>query len=394
MIYTQDDYKLAEEYTKISIGMDNLFRRTNIDSENEFKKEGLLPVILTEIKGTEIENWEQAIKMLNKILKAYSSFSPSDRKIYIMSQIDSTIHLAKWLNNTDYTYLEKIEQFLAINSSPLSKENFDKNYLKLKELLKVKYNISGEINLKEYVEIWKEEFHVSDIEKVGNDYLIKAKNKMLNLGFTEVENINVTMQSVNNVPYNAYCDFYNNKIYLNSDLSYTTHSLKHLAVHEAFPGHSAHLKIRESKVKSGEIPLDASLVFTNTASSVMFEGLAENGLFLLDWIEDIDDEIYYQLQIIKSKVALNAAYKFHVEKHNKEFIIDYLIKYGLENLSWANSRFKFISHKFRGPFIYSYWKGQELVRSKLDELHQDEYTYFYRHILENMHSSKSLILYK
>ena len=84
------------------------------------------------------------------------------------------------------------------------------------------------------------------------------------------------------VPYLAYCDFPRRQGLLNVGFPYTAFSLKHLAVHEAFPGHLVHLKLRERRVAEGLMPLDAAQVVTSSASSALFEGIADNGLQFLD----------------------------------------------------------------------------------------------------------------
>jgi cytochrome d ubiquinol oxidase subunit I len=45
------------------------------------------------------------------------------------------------------------------------------------------------------------------------------------------------------------------------------------------------------------MPPDAALVVTNSASSAVFEGIGENGIYFLDWIEEDADLLALQLAI-------------------------------------------------------------------------------------------------
>jgi hypothetical protein len=89
---------------------------------------------------------------------------------------------------------------------------------------------------------------------------------------------------VSAVPFSAYCDYPARKVLMNLDFPYTRFALKHLATHEVFPGHLVHLALRERYVAEGRMPLDAAQVVTSSASSALFEGIADNGMFFLDWI--------------------------------------------------------------------------------------------------------------
>jgi len=54
---------------------------------------------------------------------------------------------------------------------------------------------------------------------------------------------------------------------LNIDPTLTRPALKHLAVHECYPGHYVQFKLREAWYASGEAPADGLLSVVNTASS-------------------------------------------------------------------------------------------------------------------------------
>ena len=79
---------------------------------------------------------------------------------------------------------------------------------------------------------------------------------------------------VSGVAYNARCDYLNRTIDLNVDPVLTRPALKHLAVHEGYPGHYVQFKLRETWAREGRAPADVLLSVVNTASSSVFEGIA------------------------------------------------------------------------------------------------------------------------
>lgn len=380
--YSKEDFTLAEEYVAVAIGMDQLFRRSSDDGEESFRKEGLLPIQLTDVEGKNFDNWKEVIDHLEKLEREYSFMHRSFRKTYMLQQINSVKKIAQWQNGKAMGFPEKVHQFLKVNENPISEEEMEADRHQLDALLTEKG--IQENSLSERVQEWESLFLVKNIKEVGDHYLQKAKNQLLEFGFHELEHVSVEFEVVHDVPFNAYCDYLGKKIYINGDLSYTSFQLQHLAVHESFPGHTTHMTIREKLLKEERIPLDAGLVFTNTASSPIFEGIGDNGIRLLGWDKTLDERIFLLLQQIRSKTALNAAYYYHVQNMEKDKVIDYLMYYGFGNKNWASSRFRFISHYFRGPFIYSYWRGQEAVSDMMDQLEPEKYVEFYRFLLENM----------
>jgi hypothetical protein len=60
------------------------------------------------------------------------------------------------------------------------------------------------------------------------------------------------------------------------------------------------------------------LVITNTACSLLFEGIADNGLKFLNWIETQGDEINNLIQKMKSAAGITAAHMLHEEGKSDE----------------------------------------------------------------------------
>ena len=59
------------------------------------------------------------------------------------------------------------------------------------------------------------------------------------------------VSAVSGVPFNARCNYLGRTIELNIDPTLTRPGLKHLAVHEGYPGHYLQFKLRETLYREG-----------------------------------------------------------------------------------------------------------------------------------------------
>src|SRR5690606_23189112 len=118
--YSKEDFTLAEEYVAVAIGMDQLFRRSSDDGEESFRKEGLLPIQLTDVEGKNFDNWKEVIDHLEKLEREYSFMHRSFRKTYMLQQINSVKKIAQWQNGKAMGFPEKVHQFLKVNENPIS----------------------------------------------------------------------------------------------------------------------------------------------------------------------------------------------------------------------------------------------------------------------------------
>jgi hypothetical protein len=385
--YSATDFKLSEKYVAVVLGMDILYRSTTQSyGEKTFEKEGLVPINLTEIEPYPIESWEEAVDKLREIYEAYTSEHNDIRRNYMLQQIYSTITLAKWISGENIPYRELVRQLLYVNENPLTYEQQKKLHEKLDTLLQQR-GYKG--NLEEKIKQWENERYIPPEKLISTltSLLNEARTKTIQMGFEEISDVQVNPKIVYDVPFQAYCDFLGNNMYLNGDISYTYESLKHLVTHEAFPGHTTHLTIRQHQIRSGKIPADAGLVITNTASSPTFEGIGDNGLQFLNWENTIDDHINDILQTIRSTSSLIASHMIHTERRNindvKKFMKTFSFK---KEDKWIQSRLRFITHPFRAPFIYSYWRGKEKVRRVYRQIPEKNKQHFFRYLYGHMHS--------
>jgi hypothetical protein len=384
------DLKLSSDYTQIVLGMDEFYRKgLSSGTEASLDKEGLVPINLTNETPNQYTSWNDIFSDLEDLRNRYATIQSEIRRNYMQQQIGSLITLAKWCSGKEIPFREKVRGLLYVNENPFSLGERKHLNTRLDHLLSKK-GLKG--SLGEKVKQWELSQNVpsTQIESVLTDLLAKAKERVVQKMFKEMEDVTVTPVVLTGVPYSAYCDYVGGKMYINGDLSYSYEALKHLVSHESFPGHTTHMRIRELAVQSGDTPLDAALVITNTASSSVFEGIGDNGIHFIDWVETIDDEIYQVYQDIKSISGLNAAHMIHAEHKSETEVASFLREFAFADEIYIQSRLRFFKHSLRAPFIYSYWRGNEAVQEVYRKLPESNKTAFYQFLYKNMLSADTV----
>ncbi|NOU99463.1 hypothetical protein [Paenibacillus planticolens] len=384
------DLKLSESYAQIVLGMDQLYRSEKGDSkEASFDREGLVPINLTQEVARPYSDWRQVTDDLHDLGRQYAGIVSETRRNYMQQQIGSLLGLVDWCSGLQIPFREKVRRFLYVNENPVSVSERNHLHRKLDAAL-ADNGYKG--TLSEKVSAWLMARHVpnGEVESVLKELLAAGKERVVQTMFPQIEDVEVAPVLVYGVPYNAYCDYVNGKMNLNGSLSYTYEGLKHLVTHECYPGHTTHIRVRELGVQAGELPLDAALVITNTASSSVFEGIADNGIHFIDWAATKDDLCYKIYQQIRSIAGLNAAHMIHCENKPLEDVRDFLKQFAFGDDDWIATRLRFITHTLRAPFIYSYWRGQEAVADIYNRVSPTERSRFYQFLYTNMLSADTV----
>jgi hypothetical protein len=196
--------------------------------------------------------------------------------------------------------------------------------------------------------------------------------------------------AIRDVPFSAYCDYPGRQLIINIDYGYTRAALKHLACHEGFPGHFVHLALREQLVAEGRMPLEGAQVITSSASSALFEGIAENGIHFIDWVEGPEDKLSVALTRLRSAARINAAWKLHVEGVPPDAVAQTLADDCFEDATWARSRLAFLQHPLRAPFIFAYWCGDMAVADVWQGVPPERRKEFWRYLYDHMHTPATL----
>ena len=396
MQYEKKDFELAKKFCEIVLGADEFYRKEQMEKSEEvsFTAEGLVPVNFSGIKSTAITSWKEAIDSLAEIYHGYERIQDPTRKNYMLQQVGSFRKVCLWLSGFPISFREIAGETMFIDENPVGSEIVKEKIKKLQDTLS-KAGYQGTVE--EQVKMWQKNRAVTGAEETKNileKLLSEAKNKTLALGLGAIRDFNVHAEIVYNVPYNAYCDYMSRMIYINGEVTYTYDELKHLVCHEAYPGHMTHMAIRQQLVEEGRIPADAGLVLTNTASSPVFEGLADQGKDFLGWNEDINDEICRQLNQIQSICNQNASHIYYCEEDGPKKAEQYMRAYSFASDAKIKSRLRYMGYPFRKAYMYAYWRGWEALEEAWKGLELGKQPRFLKYLYENMHSVDTVLQFE
>jgi len=199
------------------------------------------------------------------------------------------------------------------------------------------------------------------------------------------------VKGVSGVPFNARCNYLKRTVELNTDPVLTRPGLKHLTVHECYPGHYLQFKLREVWFKEGRAAADSIFSTVNNAASSVFEGVGDNGLRMLDWYESDDDHIQALLNRYRAGVVTGAAWRMHALGWQTEPVRDWLRAQTLVGgEGWVANRMGFISTPSRSVLIWSYWWGEAAVAPAWERVPIAQRPAFYRFMYRGLHSLKSI----
>lgn len=396
MQYEEKDFELAKRFCAIVLGTDQFYRNEQAkdSGEESFVAEGLVPVDFSGVTPEKVTDWKQVIEELEAIYHSYERIADPARRNYMLQQVGSFRKVCLWLSGTTMPFREIASETMFVNENPVGKKVLDHMVQRLHRLLE-EAGYAGEV--KDQVRAWQKARAIEGAEQtkdVLEKLLCEGKKRTLKLGFESIRDFDVHAELVYNVPYNAYCDYMSRMIYINGEVVYTYDELKHLVCHEAYPGHMTHMATRQKLLEDGRIPADAGLVLTNTASSPIFEGLADNGVDTLDWNEDRNDDICRLLNQIQSICNLNASHIYYCEENGAEKAKRYMEEYSFASDAKIRSRLRYMGFPFRKAYMYAYWRGWEAVETVWNQISEEKRADFLTYLYENMHSIDTVLQFE
>ncbi len=199
------------------------------------------------------------------------------------------------------------------------------------------------------------------------------------------------VSAVTDVPFNARCDYLRRTIDLNVEPTLTRPSLKHLAVHEGYPGHYVQFKLRETMFRAGVAPADNLLSVVNTASSCVFEGIADAGLAAIGWDDGDDDRVQSLVNRHRAAIGTGAAWRLHGLGRPRGEVTDWLRAQALVGGDgWVDNRMQFIAAPSRAVLIWSYWWGEHFVAPAWAAVPEGRRDDFVRFLYGRMHSNETV----
>lgn len=385
--------ELGQEMAEITAGLDLLYRSRN-GAAGILDAEGLIPVAVAAISPRRFGSYDEAETALLSFRERLGKAESALRRDWLDEMSDSLLALIGTFRGDAIGFAERLERQIRVDVRNIPQDIIIGYHQGIRAVLDELGFRGGD--LQEDLARWELEARIPP-EKVLDvlaDFQRQARTRcgrmatVLKADWMAEEWIEPIGQR--DVPYSAYCDFPGRRLRLNLDFPYTAFGLKHLAVHEAFPGHLVHLKLREKRVAAGLMPADAAQVVTSSASSALFEGIADNGLQFLDWIETPEDHLGHLLQRLRSALRCRAAWFLLGEGRAFDEIVPEIAAASLQSPTVTRSRLAFLRHGLRAPFVYAYWCGETAVDAVWSRTEPERREAFWEYLYGNMHTPKTL----
>ena len=388
-----NSHEIGRELTAITMGMDAFERRQPAD-RSLMGGEGLVPIYLgdSSLEQRHYDDIETVKADLAALGGKIDALPEGPRKVFLSGMLRSLRVAAKMLAGASPSFEEKV---IDLVGAPAGREDpavIEDARSKLDVLLRQSGFVTG--TLGERVAAWEEARAVptEKVETVFRELMSAAKARTDAMIFPTGD-YDMVLNPVRGMFYTARCSFNDGKMDLNFDLSFTRAALKHLVCHEVFPGHSTQLLSTKAAFESGEAPADALLITTDAITGCVQEGIGDQGVHLIDFVEDADDEIHIELRRVRSAAQTSAAWMLMVEGVGREDVANYLRNTAMGQEAWVQGRLRMAAHPFRGAFISSYWAGNECVRKVRERVTPDQRGAFIKALYSYANSPASLSMF-
>lgn len=380
---------LGKELAELTAGVDLLYRG-GLTENSDLNAEGLIPVAVAKVAPRELRDWPEALDALRALLARVDAEAEDEQRAgWLREMTGSVISLARMFSGEEIGFAERLRDQLCVETTLIPEETLDGYRADLRDALDEIGYRSGDLGTD--VRAWEADRTVPSAQVIprlaalAREAQERSRKLVFDIGDDWIEPV-----GVHDKPYSAYCDYPGRHLWLNLEFDYTEAALKHLATHEAFPGHLVHLARREALVADGRMPLEGAQVVTNSASSPLFEGIADNGIDLLDWIDGPEDVAGIALQRIRSALRCNAAWMVCEEGKSIEEAARATAAPSFQDEHRTARRLAFLSHKLRAPFLYAYWCGDDAVHGFLDRTRDWDRRDVVAELYDRMHTPATL----
>jgi hypothetical protein len=381
---------LGHELAETTAGIDLLYR-SGLTGGGFLGREGLIPVAVAPVTARPLRDWPEVHGALDSFLARLPADAETPaRAAWLTEMALSLKSLSRTCAGEVLPFAERLRDQLRVDTTLMPETILEGYRTDLRDALDDIGYRSGDLAVD--VARWEDATTVPPdqvIARIGalaREAQARSARMVFDIGTEWLAPSGVTGQ-----PFNAYCDYPGRMLWLNLDYRYTEADLKHLATHEAFPGHLVHLARREALVAGGQMPLEGAQVVTGSASSALFEGIADNGIALLDWIEGPQDVAGLALMRLRSALRCDASWMIFAEGHSLEEAAQAMAGPSYQSEATARGRLALVTHPLRAPFLYAYWCGDDAVRRFLDLTRDWERSAVMAELFDHMHSPTTLL---
>jgi len=379
----------AEEMTGLLLGVDLLVRAQGGDEDD-----GLVVVNMDPSRmPTPYSTYEDAKTHLRELQRSAAELPEADRRRYYDQLCGSTLSLLQWRQN-QLSFAEQISGFLHVPAEPVSDTELERLQGELHTVLS---GMGYDGSVGDQAQAWEDRNRVppDEVEGTLQGIIDEAWDRTVErMEIPAPKSDGMRVRTVSGAAFNARCDYLQRTVELNIDPVLTHQSLKHLAVHECYPGHYVQFKLRETWYREGTAPADGLLSIVNSASSSPFEGIADNGQYVIDWVETDDDRLSTLLSRYRSGLGTAAAWRLHALQWSEEDTVEWLRERALVGgEGWAANRIRFIGAPQRAALIWSYWWGGLCVHPVWERQSVERRRDFLRYLYGRMHSPQTIAMF-
>jgi hypothetical protein len=389
MLETRD---IGTAITRVALGIDR-FERARQAAAGERGGESLVPIFIGDdlIEARAYGGWPEVDADLADLAASIEATPADARGVFLRGFLTSLKTVVRLFRGETLSFADKVRDLVGAPVGPVDPSII----AALTEALDAALARAGHAgrDLGARVAAWEAAGAIppDQLEAVFSELLAKAKARTDALVF-DTGDYDMALNPVRDAPYTARCGFVARRMDINVDQSFTRAALKHLVCHEVFPGHATQLLSTRAAVAAGRAPADALLCTADAITGCVQEGIGDQGVQLIDWIEDDDDEIHRLLRGLKSAVQTTAAWRLMADAEPREAVAGYLKTAGFGQDAWVAGRLRMSAHPFRGPFIASYWAGDASVRRLRERCHPDRRAELLTALYDHVQSPQSLEL--
>ena len=384
---------MGVELTAVTMGIDALERRRPPEG-GLLDQEGLVPIYVGHdiVAARDYADWQQVEADLQALTARLDSVSPRYRQLCLSDLLRSLKVAVRLFAGASPSFEEKVRDLVGAPTGAVEESVIATIRDRLDTLLRQKGVVRG--TLAERIGEWEHSgaLEPGRLEAAFEALMHEARARTAATIF-DCGDFTMSLNPVRDVPYTARCSFAEGRMDLNVDGGFSRSAMKHLVAHEIFPGHATQILYTRARVGEGRAPTEALLCTANTVLGCVQEGIGDEAVELIDWVEDADDALQVEVRRLRSAAQTSAAWYLMHDGWTAGAVTDWLRDVAAGQPSWIDGRLRMAAHPFRGPFIASYWAGAVAVRTVRERTPASRQRAFIEYLYENAHSPASLALF-
>lgn len=385
---------IGNRLAAIALGMHDL-ERSGAKSGDLLDEEGFISIYCggDRVAARPYQTWDEVKRDLGELDKAAASLAEGPRAALLKGMITSLQVAARYYGGERVPFAELVRDLVGGVTGIIDKDEVQAIKEKVHELLG-RRGVAGS-DFAERLNTWKTQGALdrSAVEAAYRELMVEAKARTARMVF-DTGDYDMRLNWYPDLPFGARCDFVNGKMDLNPAMRFTRAEIKHLVCHEVYPGHSTQLLFTRAEVDAGRSQQDALLCAANALDGCIQEGIGDQGIRLIDWMEDLDDEISYELRRLRNAANTNATWQVMAEGRPMPEAVSYLKATSASSDASIKAMFSYATHPFRGAFVSSYWTGMEAVGKVWDRIAKADRRRFIRFLCGQLQSPESVAMFQ